>query len=60
LVKVKALSPQTGETQTMHGWLIYGAALNEGRELFPSDEQFGQWSVSTKLVHAEDCSQNPL
>lgn len=33
----------SGETQTMEGWLIYGAALNEGRELFSSDEQFGQW-----------------
>ena len=25
---------------------IYGAALNEGREMFPSDEQFGRWCVS--------------
>ena len=24
-------------------WLAYGAALNEGRGLFKSDEQFGQW-----------------
>lgn len=33
----------SGETQTMEGWLIYGAALNEGREMFSSNEQFGQW-----------------
>ncbi len=32
-----------GENRTMKGWLLYGAALNEGREMFPSDEQFGQW-----------------
>jgi hypothetical protein len=29
--------------------LCGGAALNEGRALFPSDEQFGQWIVSSKL-----------
>ena len=34
------------------GWLLYGEALNEGRELFPSDEQFGLW-VSGKLPHKE-------
>jgi len=33
----------SGETDTIEGWLAYGAALNEGRGLFPSDEQFGQW-----------------
>ena len=32
--------------------LAYGAALNEGRALFPSDEQFGQW-VSGNLPHTE-------
>jgi len=32
-----------GEAYTIDGWLAYGAALNEGRALFPSDEQFGQW-----------------
>lgn len=36
----------SGETQTMEGWLMYGSALNEGREMFRSDEQFGQWRVS--------------
>lgn len=38
-----------GEGDTIEGWLAYGAALNEGRALFPSDEQFGQWLVSSKL-----------
>jgi hypothetical protein len=32
-----------GEAQTIAGWIIYGKALNEGRGLFKSDEQFGQW-----------------
>lgn len=32
-----------GEGDAIEGWLAYGAALNEGRALFPSDEQFGQW-----------------
>ncbi len=46
-----------GEDKTMEGWLIYGAALNEGRKMFPSDEQFGQWLVSSNLdgtVHNGD------
>ena len=41
-----------GEADAIEGWLAYGAALNEGRALFPSDEQFGQWiksSVSSNL-----------
>lgn len=33
-----------GEADAIEGWLAYGAALNEGRALFPSDEQFGQWA----------------
>lgn len=33
----------------LSGWLAYGAALNEGRALFPSDEAFGQWLVTNKL-----------
>lgn len=32
-----------GEGKSVEGWLIYGAALNAGRERFPSNEQFGQW-----------------
>lgn len=34
---------ERGEEFTIGGWLAYGHALNEGRALFPSDEQFGQW-----------------
>jgi len=44
----------SGETDAIAGWLAYGAALNEGRGLFPSDEQFGQWlaeTVTTNLVN---------
>jgi hypothetical protein len=56
LVKVKALSPQEGETQTMHGWLIYGAALNEGRELFDKTNGTGfhNWLTSAKLAAVHD------
>ncbi|MGB3387471.1 MAG: DNA N-6-adenine-methyltransferase, partial [Pseudaminobacter sp.] len=32
-----------GEGDAIDGWLAYGAALNEGRGLFPSDELFGKW-----------------
>jgi phage N-6-adenine-methyltransferase len=39
----------SGEEDTIAGWLAYGAALNEGRALFPSDEQFGQWLVNCNL-----------
>lgn len=48
----------SGEGQAIDGWIAYGAALNEGRALFQSDEQFGQWVaalVSDKLsVTAND------
>lgn len=47
-----------GELKTIEGWLMYGAALNEGREMFPSNEQFGQWIVSSNLegTHPADTS----
>jgi len=38
-----------GEADTIEGWLAYGHALNEGRALFPSDEQFGQWVAENGL-----------
>jgi hypothetical protein len=38
-----------GEADTIEGWLAYGAALNEGRALFPSNEQFGQWVIEVGL-----------
>lgn len=31
------------------GWLQYGAALNEARKMFPSNEQFGEWVRSCQL-----------
>lgn len=37
-----------GEADAVQGWLAYGAALNEGRAMFPSNEQFGRW-VSSNL-----------
>ena len=33
----------TGEADAMGGWLAYGAALNEGRSMFPGDREFGEW-----------------
>jgi len=33
----------SGEERTIEGWLMYGEALNVGRAMFPSNEQFGQW-----------------
>lgn len=38
-----------GEGKTIEGWLAYGAALNEGRGMFPSDKEFGQWAYSSNL-----------
>ena len=43
-----------GEADAIEGWLAYGAALNEGRALFPSDEQFGEWVVSSNLRLSEN------
>ena len=40
----------SGEESTIEGWLMYGAALLEGRKPYPSDEQFGQWVVSNNLL----------
>lgn len=38
-----------GESDAIDGWLAYGAALNEGRSLFPGDREFGQW-VETNVL----------
>ncbi|UXU73803.1 MULTISPECIES: hypothetical protein [unclassified Paracoccus (in: a-proteobacteria)] len=38
-----------GEADAIEGWLAYGAALNEGRALFPKDEDFGKWVVENGL-----------
>lgn len=41
-----------GEGDTLEGWLAYGAALNEGRALFPvgDNERFSAWIANTNLV----------
>lgn len=47
---------QRGEADAIEGWLAYGAALNEGRSLFPGDREFGQWveaNVLSQLATAE-------
>lgn len=41
------------EEGVIEGWLIYGAALNEGREMFPGDKEFGQWVVHEQLDQAD-------
>lgn len=38
-----------GEADAIEGWLAYGAALNEGRALFPGDREFGEWLRSSNL-----------
>lgn len=38
-----------GEADAIVGWLAYGAALNEGRSLFPGDREFGQWVQENNL-----------
>lgn len=47
-----------GEAETTTGWLIYGAALNEGREKFPKggqgDKDFGAWIVAQQLDGPND------
>lgn len=41
----------SGEADAIEGWLIYGAALNEGRALFPGDREFGQWVAEQVHPH---------
>lgn len=40
-----------GEEGTIQGWLVYGAALNKGRAMFPKgdNERFSDWINSTNL-----------
>ena len=39
----------SGETDTIEGWLAYGAALNEGRGLFSGNLEFGRWVALCQL-----------
>jgi len=41
-----------GEDLTEEGWLQYGTAMNEGREMFPGDKEFGEWVAESQL----DCA----
>lgn len=38
-----------GGDLTEEGWLQYGAALNEGRAVFPGDREFGEWVAQCQL-----------
>ena len=44
---------ESGEVEAITGWLAYGAALNEGRSLFPGDREFGQWLEENHLNRLE-------
>jgi hypothetical protein len=44
----------SGEADTIAGWLAYGAALNEGRGMFPGDREFGEWVAQSQLGIAAD------
>lgn len=39
-----------GEADAIEGWLAYGAALNEGRALFPGDREFSAWMAEWQLA----------
>ena len=41
-----------GEDAVMDGWIIYGKALNEGRECFPKgdNKKFSDWITNAKLA----------
>jgi hypothetical protein len=41
------------EASAIEGWLTYGAALNEGRSLFPGDREFGEWVALSQLDTAD-------
>lgn len=48
-----------GEDDAIEGWLAYGAALNEGREMFPGDREFGQWVEANVLCQLGNASVHP-
>ena len=45
---------EEGEARVIEGWLIYGAALNVGREKFSGDLEFGQWVADQQLDGPND------
>lgn len=40
----------SGEADAIEGWLAYGAALNEGRALFPGDKEFSAWMAEWQVA----------
>ena len=48
-----------GEEDVIEGWLEYGSALNEGRELFPKgdNERFSVWLATNNLSVANDAER---
>ena len=42
----------SGEADTIAGWLAYGHALNEGRDIFPKgdNERFSEWVSKSQLA----------
>lgn len=48
-----------GEDKTVEGWLIYGAALNEGRKRFPKGDntRFNEWMRSHQLDGCNDMNR---
>lgn len=41
------------------GWIAYGAALNEGRALFPGDAEFGRWVRISNLDKRDGSGIHP-
>ena len=41
-----------GEDQTIAGWIVYGVALNKGREMFPKGDnvRFSEWLSKSQLA----------
>lgn len=49
----------SAEADTIEGWLAYGAALNEGRALFPvgDNARFSEWLATNNLSVANDAER---
>lgn len=52
---------EAGEEKTMEGWLVYGAALNDGRKRYATggqgDKDFGAWVVAHQLDGPDDMNR---
>jgi hypothetical protein len=51
----------SGEADTIAGWLAYGAALNEGRAMFPEgdDYNFGKWKQANVYDNLSESFPRP-